>query len=161
MARRSETHPLERVRAFSVDSSAMTTAKLLQTAPPFRPDLEAPSRSDRLWRWMEEIAERVQYGCGEWIHGGHDMPDAIYLIRRGRVGVSVGEDGAILRAGDLFGELFFDDRELRGSYLARALEESEVLVIRRERVRELVGEKGLGALRGLIAYKRDLVFLFK
>ncbi len=139
----------------------MTTAKLLQTAPPFRPDLEAASQSDRLWRWMEEIAERVQYQCGEWIHRGHDAPDAIYLICRGRVGVSAGEEGAILRAGELFGELFFDESELRGSYLARALEESEVWVLRRERMRELLGEKGLGALRGLIAYKRDLVFLFK
>ena len=137
----------------------MTTAKMLQTAPPFQPDIEALPWSDRLFRWMEEIGETVRYGRGEWIHAGHDAPDAIYLIRRGRVGVSVGEDGAILRAGELFGELFFDE-ELRGSYLARALDESEVLVVRRERVHALLGEKGFCAVRGLIAYKRDLVFLF-
>lgn len=137
----------------------MTTAKMLQTAPPFQ--LELAPHSDRFFHWVEEIAELVHYTRGEWIHGGHDAPDAIYLIRRGRVGVSSGEEGAILRAGDLFGELFFDDEELRGSYLARALEESEVWVVRRERVQELLGEKGLGALRGLIGYKRDLVFLFR
>ncbi|MCL6641751.1 MAG: cyclic nucleotide-binding domain-containing protein [Candidatus Bipolaricaulota bacterium] len=136
----------------------MTTAKMLQAAPPFQ--LEAPSRSDRLFRWMEEIGESVHYGRGEWIHSGHDAPDAIYLIRRGRVGLSVGEEGAILRAGELFGELFFNEEEFRGSYLARALDESEVLVVRRERVQELLGERGVCVVRGLIAYKRDLVFLF-
>lgn len=134
----------------------MTTAKMLQTAPPFQLDGAPPS--DRLFRWLEEIGDLVQYGRGEWIHSGHDAPDAIYLIRRGRVGVSVGEEGAILRAGELFGELFFDEEGLRGSYLARALSESEVLVVRRERLRELVGEPS--AVRGLIAYKRDLVLLF-
>jgi CRP-like cAMP-binding protein len=72
----------------------------------------------------------------------------------------VGEDGAILRAGELFGELFFDEEGLRGSYLARALEESEIVVVHRERVHALLGEQGFCAVRGLIAYKRDLVFLF-
>lgn len=137
----------------------MTTAKMLQTAPPFQ--LELPSQGDRFFHWIAEVAELVRYGRGAWIHGGHDVPDAIYLIRRGRVGVSTGEDGAVLRAGELFGELFFDEGELRGSYLARALEESEVWVLRRERVERLFGEKGRGALRGLIGYKSDLVFLFK
>jgi CRP-like cAMP-binding protein len=137
----------------------MTTARVLQTAPSF--ELGVLPQSDRFFRWVEEIAERVCYARGEWIHGGHDAPDAIYLIRRGRVGVSVGESGAILRAGELFGELFFDEGELRGgSYLARALEESEVWVLRRERVREFLGE-WVRSLRGLIAYKRDLVFLFQ
>ncbi|MCX8104218.1 MAG: cyclic nucleotide-binding domain-containing protein, partial [Candidatus Bipolaricaulota bacterium] len=97
------------------------------------------ARSDRLWGWLEELGERVQYKKGDWIHGGHDMPDAIYLIRRGRVGLALGERGVILRAGDWFGEVFFDD-ELRGSYLARALEESEVLVVHRERLCEVLGE---------------------
>jgi len=138
----------------------MITAKMLRAAPPFHPDVEAPHRSDRLFRWMEEVGESVHYRRGEWIHSGHDAPDAIYLIRRGRVGISVGEEGAILRAGELFGELFFDEEDFRGSYLARALEESEVLVVHRERVRQLLGEKGVCAVRGLIAYRRDLVFLF-
>jgi CRP-like cAMP-binding protein len=136
----------------------MTTAKMLQAAPPFQ--LELSHQGDRFFQWVEEVAELVHYGRGEWIHGGHDAPDAIYLIRRGRVGVSVGEKGAILHAGELFGELFFDEEDFRGSYLARALEESEVLVVRRERVHALLGEKGFCAVRGLIAYKRDLVFLF-
>jgi|GEM_PF-1773055 len=135
----------------------MTTARMLQRAEPFH--LEVLEKGDSLFGWMEELGETVRYGRGEWIHAGHDAPDAIYLIRRGRVGVSAGESGAILRAGELFGELFFDE-ECRGSYLARALEESEVLVVRRERVRQLFGEKGVCAVRGLIAYKRDLVFLF-
>lgn len=139
----------------------MTTARILQTAPPFCPDLEATTQGDRLWGWLKEIGEQVRYERGAWIHSGHDAPDAIYLIRRGRVGVSVGEDGAVLRAGELFGELFFDEGELKGSYLARALEESEVWVLRRERMAQLLEGKGLGALRGLIAYKHDLVFLFK
>lgn len=138
----------------------MTTAKLLQTAPPFQLDLESAAQSDRLWGWLEEVGERVRYKRGEWIHSGHDAPDAIYLIRYGRVGLALGERGVILRAGDWFGELFFDD-ELRGSYLARALEESEVWVLRRERLAQLIVRKGLGVLRGLIAYRRDLVFLFK
>lgn len=137
----------------------MTTAKMLQTAPPFQ--LELPPQGDRFFHWVEEVAELVHYARGAWIHSGHDAPDAIYLIRRGRVGVSVGEDGAVLRAGELFGELFFDEGELKGSYLARALEESEVWVLRRERMAQLLEGKGLGALRGLIAYKHDLVFLFK
>nr|BAL57708.1 hypothetical protein HGMM_F52A12C28 [uncultured Acetothermia bacterium]BAL59392.1 hypothetical protein HGMM_OP4C028 [Candidatus Acetothermum autotrophicum] len=130
---------------------------MLQAAPPFCP--EAPVWSDRFFRWLEEVGELVRYGRGEWIHQGHDAPDAIYLIRRGRVGVSAGEDGVILGSGDLFGELFFNEEELRGSYLARALSESEVWVVRRERVQELLGER-VGVLRGLIGYKRDLVFLF-
>jgi len=133
---------------------------VLQMMVPFR--LECVDPGDRLFRWMEGVGERVCYGRGAWIHYGHDASDAIYLICRGRVGVASGEGGVILEAGDLFGELFFDDDgEFRGSYLARALEESEVLVMRRERVRELLGEKGLGRLRGLIGYKRDLVFLFQ
>ncbi len=135
----------------------MTTAKMLQTASPFQ--VEVLPQGDRFFRWIEEIAELERYGCGAWIHGGHDAPDAIYLIRRGRVGVSSGEAGVVLRAGELFGELFFDDAGVRGSYLARALEESEVWVVRRERVEQLLG--GLGALRGLMGYKRDLIFLFR
>lgn len=137
----------------------MTTARMLQTAPPFQ--VEFLPQADRFFRWVEELAELVCYGRGAWIHQGHEAPDAIYLIRRGRVGVSVGEEGAILGAGELFGELFLGGGEFGGSYLARALEESELWVVRRERVEELLGEKGLGAVRGLIAYKRDLIFLFK
>lgn len=157
MAPRQKTHPLEGVALSRLDSSAMTTARVLQRAEPFH--LEVPKKSDSLFGWMEAIGESVRYGRGEWIHKGHDAPDAIYLIRHGRVGVSVGEEGAILRAGELFGELFFDE-EVRGSYLARALEESEILVVPRERVRQLLEEKGVCAVRGLIAYKHDLVFLF-
>ncbi len=138
----------------------MTPAELLQTAWPFQLSVEIVTQGDRLWRWLGGSAEPVRYARGEWIHQGHDMPDAIYLIRRGRVGISSGGKGVILGAGDLFGELFLDE-ELRGSYLARALEESEVLVVQREQVYELLGEKGLGALRGLIGYKSDLIFLFK
>lgn len=137
----------------------MTTARLFQTAVPFRPG--ADFEGDRLWKWIGEVAERVRYRGGEWIHQGHDVSDAIYLICRGRVGIAVGEEGAILGAGELFGELFFDEGELRGSYLARALEESEVWVMRRERVWEVLGERVRGSLRGLIAYKRDLIFIFK
>lgn len=121
----------------------------------------------KLWRadteaigWLGELGVRKRYGRGEWIHGGHDAPDAIYLVYRGRVGVAFGGAGAVMGAGDWFGELFLDD-ELRGSYLARALEESEVWVVRRERFSEALREKGLGRLRGLIGYKRDLILVFK
>lgn len=135
----------------------MTTAKLVQTASPFQ--LKALAQPCRFFRWVEEIGERVQYACGAWIHKGHDRADAIYLICRGRVGVSVGDEQAILGVGDLFGELFFDGEDGRGGYLARALEESEVWVVRGEGMRELLGD-GAGRLRGVIAYKRDVLFLF-
>lgn len=136
----------------------MITAKMLHTAPPF--ELGVLPQSDRFFQWVEEIAELVHYARGAWIHGGHDAPDAIYIIHRGRVGVSAGEAGAVLQSGELFGELFVDDHDLRGSYLARALEESAVWVLRRERVQELLGERA-HSLRGLIGYKHDLVFLFQ
>jgi CRP-like cAMP-binding protein len=68
----------------------MTTARMLQRAEPFH--LEVLEKGDSLFGWMDEIGELVRYGRGEWIHAGHDAPDAIYLIRRGRVGVSVGAE---------------------------------------------------------------------
>jgi CRP-like cAMP-binding protein len=138
----------------------MTTAKMLQMAPPFQ--LGVWPQGDRLFQWVEELAELVRYARGAWIHSGHEAPDAIYLIRGGRVGISVGEEGAILGAGELFGELFFSTEELRGSYLARALEESEVWVVRRERVLELLEGRPdlLVQLKGMVAYKQDLLLLF-
>ncbi len=140
---------------------------MLKEAPTCQPDLETPARGDRIFGWIEEVSELRRYPRGAQIHTDQDVLDAIYLIYRGRVefsflGSAAGELGAVLEAGEFFGELRLDEERTKRVYCARALEESEVWVLRRERVLELLEGRPdlLARLKGMVAYKQDLLFLF-
>jgi CRP-like cAMP-binding protein len=140
---------------------------MLKEAPTFQPDVETPSRGDRIFGWIEEVSELTRFPRGTRIHTEQDAPDAIYLIYRGRVefsflGSAAGELGTVLEAGEFFGELRLDEEQAKRVYCAQTLEESDVWVLRRERVLQLLQHRPdlVTRLKGMVAYKQDLLFLF-
>lgn len=124
---------------------------------------EAPARSDRIFGWIEEISDLAHYPCGAIIHAEQDAPSAIYLIYRGRVELSLsGTEGTVLGAGEFFGELRLNGGATARVYRAQVLEASDVWVLSRERVLGLLQHRPdlLAKLKGMVAYKQDLLFLF-
>lgn len=136
---------------------------LLESGSDFRPDVEAVARSDRFFHWVEELSELVRYTPDAVIHSEQDAPSAIYWVQRGRVEIAVKGVGAVeLGPGEFFGELLLRPSARGRAYRARALEESVVWVLHRDRVRGLWRHDLdiLKRLRGLVGFKQDLVFLF-
>ncbi|MCS6936427.1 MAG: cyclic nucleotide-binding domain-containing protein [Candidatus Bipolaricaulota bacterium] len=136
---------------------------VLESGPSFRPDVEAVARGDRFFDWIEELSELVRYRADAIIHGEQDAPSAIYWVQQGRIEIAVNGVGTIeLGPGEFFGELLFGAGAPGRVYRARALEESVVWVLHRDRVRGLWRHdpEVLAKLRGVVGFKQDLVFLF-
>ncbi len=136
---------------------------VLQQTVAFRPDVEAVARSDRFFDWITELSELARYAPQAIIHDERDAPSALYWVQRGRVEVSVGGVGTTeLGPGEFFGELLMQQSIVGRAYRARALEESVVWVLHRDRLRGLWRHQAevLGKLRGMVGFKQDLVFLF-
>lgn len=143
--------------------SANESVSVLQQSAVFRPDVEAVARSDRFFDWIAELSELARYTPNAVIHDECDAPSAIYWVQRGRVEVSVGGVGATeLGPGEFFGELLLQQATVGRAYRARALEESVVWVLHRDRLRGLWRHQAevLAKLRGMVGFKQDLVFLF-
>lgn len=92
------------------------------------------------------VAEGAQVPAGETIFWAGDQGDAMYLIRMGSVVVQKdGNELARLGTGAHFGEIALLDGEPR-SATVKALEHTELLVIRRDRFEQaLRGNDGLAA----------------
>lgn len=137
---------------------------LAQPARVFQPDVEAVARGDRFFHWVEELSELVRYTPDAVIHGEQDAPSAIYWVQRGRVEIAVQGVGAVeLGPGEFFGELLLRPSARGRVYRARALEESVVWVLHRDRVRGLWRHdpEVLAKLHGMVGFRQDLVFLFE
>jgi CRP-like cAMP-binding protein len=103
-----------------------------------------------------ELDEEVFF-AGERVFDIHDPADRLYLVARGRIGISILPDPAVaqfiaeLGPGECFGEMgLFDDRPR--SATAHVLEESALLALEKAKLRHLVltyPELGLGLLKGL------------
>lgn len=113
---------------------------------------------------VEEVA---CYHPGEFIYLPGDPSDAVYLIRKGCVRLAfIDEEGerqtvAILRPGELFGELILD-HSVPQEFSAEALSETAVYVIDKWRLLKLIHrEPGLAErLSELLGYKKDLLFFY-
>jgi CRP-like cAMP-binding protein len=87
--------------------------------------------------WLGKCLRPVSYARDSLIFGQDDEGDALFIIERGRVKVSLyGEGGrevilSIFRAGDFFGEMSLLDGQPRSANVL-ALEESDLLVLSRE-----------------------------
>jgi CRP/FNR family transcriptional regulator len=116
-----------------------------------------------------ELAEEVaRYRCGEFIYLPGDPSDAVYLICEGCVRLSfVAEEGerqtvAVLREGELFGELVLDGPAPQ-EFSAEALTETTVYVIDKWRLLKLIRHQPELAerLSELLGYKKDLLFFYQ
>ena len=116
-----------------------------------------------------ELAEEVAcFRRGEFIYLPGDPSDAVYLIRKGRVRLSfVDEEGehqtvAILRPGELFGELILDGL-VPQEFSAEALTETTVYVIDKWKLLRLIRHEPWVAerLSELLGFKKDLLFLYQ
>lgn len=116
---------------------------------------------------LKLVEELACYHPGEFIYLPGDPSDAVYLIRKGRVRLSfLDEEGerqtvAILRPGELFGELILDG-SVPQEFSAEALTETAVHVIDEWKLLRLIRhEPGLAErLRELLGYKRDLLLFY-
>lgn len=90
-----------------------------------------------------------------------DPGDALYVVSRGQVKVVlIGEDGrevilAVLREGDFFGEMSLIDDQPRSAHVI-ALEDSDLLVLRRQEFLQCIAEVPRIALRLLQTLSRRL-----
>jgi len=113
------------------------TTEFLATVPLFK-GLEGPD----LERFGELLREK-NYPKGSIILFEDDPGDALFIVRAGRVKVVlVADDGrevilGLLGAGDHFGELSLIDDQPRSAHVI-AMEESELLVLRRDDFRRRV-----------------------
>lgn len=116
-----------------------STAEFLATVPLFR-DLDAGETA----RFAQLVRERT-YVRGSVIVFEDDPGDALFVVRRGRVKVVlIAPDGrevilGLLGVGEHFGELTLIDDEPRSAHVV-AMEDAELLVLRREDFRRRVEE---------------------
>jgi len=116
---------------------------------------------------VELAAEVAYYRRGEFIYLPGDPSDAVYLICRGRVRLSfTDEEGerqtlAILREGELFGELVLDHVAAQG-FSAEALTETRVYVIDKWKLPQLIRHEPWLAerLSELLGCKEELLFFY-
>lgn len=107
--------------------------------------------------------------AGERVFDIHQQGDHMYVIVRGRIGISIAEDPAgrdaliaVLGPGEFFGEMNLLD-DLPRSATAHVLEDSALLVLEKARLRGLImsyPELAWGMLKGFskrlrAAHKRD------
>jgi CRP-like cAMP-binding protein len=97
----------------------------------------------------EQLADLAGHGTerqlvrGDVLFHAGDAPDALYLVKRGRIAIAITNEidhresvVALMETGDLFGEMGLLD-QLPRSAMARALERSTVLMIPYEPVIEM------------------------
>ncbi|HEU4563962.1 MAG TPA: Crp/Fnr family transcriptional regulator [Gemmatimonadaceae bacterium] len=117
----------------------MQTTDFLATVP-----LLQGLDSDELARLAELTRERT-YPKGSVILFEDDPGDSLFIVKNGRVKVVlVGEDGrevilAMLGAGEHFGELSLIDGQPRSAHVI-AVDDAQILILRREDVRRRVEE---------------------
>jgi CRP/FNR family cyclic AMP-dependent transcriptional regulator len=117
----------------------MSTAQFLSTVPLF-----SGLTADQLARFADVTREKT-FPRGSVIVFEQDPGDSLYVVRSGRVKVVLlGEDGrevilGILEVGEYFGELSLIDEQPRSANVI-AMEESTLLVLRREDFRKRVEE---------------------
>ncbi len=87
------------------------------------------------FEWLLPAGERMKIGEGATLFRKGDKADAMYVVAEGEV--EIVEYGAILRRGDLFGEIGLFSRDGRRSATARAKTESTLTRISDARVRRL------------------------
>jgi CRP/FNR family transcriptional regulator, cyclic AMP receptor protein len=94
---------------------------------------------------IAEVTRLRDYPRGSVIVFEHDPGDALFVVRAGRVKVVlVGEDGrevilGVLGVGEHFGELALIDDQPRSAHVI-AMEDAQLLVLRRDDFRRLVEE---------------------
>jgi CRP/FNR family transcriptional regulator len=127
-----------------------------------------PAPGERMFAWIERIAEYQIVPRGTSLHGPEQENDAIFLIQRGRVEFShLNGDGtprrwSTLHPGDFFGEL-----RLKPSpgqpYAAQALEDCVLWKLDRARLLQVFAHRpeALGEIISIIGHKQDLLFCFK
>lgn len=101
---------------------------------------------DEELRAVSEITPRRRYAAGEIIYNIGDNADALYIIREGQMTLSAFSlDGKekileILHDGDIFGEMFLDEKD-RGYQQARAITDVLVCIVTRRAFLELCRRK--------------------
>jgi len=131
--------------AFETAADALITAKFLKQATPF--SALSPERT----AWLTSRLRRLSVAEGEVIVRQGEEGDACYLLRAGRVEVTVREDAgeerrlAVLTAGMLFGETALLTAAPRNATV-RALEPCELLALHRADLLEaMASDSGVGA----------------
>lgn len=133
----------------------METADFLSTVPL----LSGIDRAE-IARFAELTRERT-YPRGSVILFEDDPGDSLFIVKRGRVKVVlIGEDGrevilGLLGAGDHFGELSLIDGHPRSAHVI-AMEDSQLIVLRREDFRRRVQESPSVAWALLVEISRRL-----
>lgn len=114
-------------------------------------------------RVVAQSLEEETYFAGDRVFDVGEHGDRMYVLRSGRVGISLGRDGgsggfvAVLGPGDCFGEMNLLD-ELPRSATAHVLEDSAVLSLEKARLRGLIisyPELALGMLKSLSLRLRE------
>lgn len=133
----------------------MSTATFLSTVPLFK-SLSADDVSH-----FSQLAREKTYPRGSVILFEDDPGDSLFVVRQGRVKVVlVAEDGrevilGILGIGEHFGELALIDDQPRSAHVV-AMEDSTLLVLRREDFRRRVEQSPAVAWAMLIELSRRL-----
>jgi CRP-like cAMP-binding protein len=133
----------------------MSTAQFLATVPLF-----SGLTPDQLARFADVTREK-SFPKGSIIVFEQDPGDSLFVVRSGRVKVVLlGEDGrevilGILEVGEYFGELALIDEQPRSANVI-AMEDSSLLVLRREDFRKRVEEAPSVAWALLIGLSRRL-----
>src|SRR4051794_8875498 len=131
------------------------TADFLTSVPMF-----SGLQREELLKFAELTRERT-YPKGSVILFQGDPGDSLYIVRQGRVKVVlIGEDGrevilGILGVGEHFGELSLIDSQPRSAHVI-AMEDSQLLVLRREDFRRRVHESPAVAWALMVELSRRL-----
>jgi CRP/FNR family cyclic AMP-dependent transcriptional regulator len=118
--------------------------------------------TDDLHVVAQEIQEEA-YLSGDRVFDIYDPSDRVYIIRSGKVGISIGEDPAskefitILGERECFGEMGVLDDEPR-SATVHVIEDAVLLVLEKSKLRGLIAtypELSLGIMRSLTGRLRE------
>lgn len=114
-------------------------------------------------RVVAQEVEEEAYLSGDRVFDIHDPSDRVYIIRSGKVGISIDEDPskkefiATLGERECFGEMGVLDDEPR-SATVHVVEDAVLLVLEKSKLRGLLAtypELGLGILRSLTQRLRE------